>query len=169
MDFTLSTLLMERSVRHLCFCLKMGPENTRADEATGPGPQQALKQDVPYATATPSPPSSSRTRTAPVPPMQRDPCHTTEAASSPKLGCEYTRRENRLPSSPGKGRLPNIFFLNYYLGPSEAARVPSAIQPPRLGPPAADQTCYSCQEKVCCGKGGEIRKSAASASLWTSR
>lgn len=45
-----------RSVQHLYFCLKMGPEDTKADDATGPGSQQALKRDVPYATATPSPP-----------------------------------------------------------------------------------------------------------------
>lgn len=100
----------------------------------------------------PAHPSSSQKQGALVPPMQRDLCCTTEATSSSRSGCKHACRENRLPSS-GKGRLPNIFFLNYYFRHSEVAHVPSAIHPPCMGPPAADQTFYSCQEKVCCRKG----------------
>lgn len=62
MDFTLidgflsSQHLWQRSMQCLYFCLKMGPEGTIADEATGPGSQWALKWDVLYAAATRSPP-----------------------------------------------------------------------------------------------------------------
>lgn len=109
------------------------------------------------APAHPAHPSSSQMQVALVPLMHRDLCRATKAASSSKSGCKHARGKNRLPSSSGKGRLPNIFFLNYYLRHSEAARVPSAVHPPRVGPPATDQTCYSCQEKVCCRKPGHIR------------
>ena len=171
-------------MQHRYFCLKMGPEDTRADEEPAQDHSGHSSETSHMPRQHPAHPSSSQTQVAPVPPMQRDLCCTTEAASSSKSGCKYARKENRFPSSSGKGRLPNIFFLNYYLRHSEVARVPSAIHPPRVGPPAADQTFYSCQEKVCCRRGRDgmgrdgrhtrtghmdIRKLAGSASLWTSR
>lgn len=147
MDFILT---FDRE-KHLYIWLKMGHEDARADEATGPGSQWALSRDALYATAQLS---TSQTHEALLP-QCRDTCVVPQKLPPPPK--QAAHRENNLPLSPGKGRLPNIFFSNSYLSHSELSHVPPAVTNPR-GAPTADQTCYSCQEKVCCKRGGYAQK-----------
>lgn len=69
-------------------------------------------------------------------------------------------RDNLLPSSSGKCRLPNFSLLNYCLHHFEAPRAPSAMLSPRTGPPAADQTLCSCQWKAYCRKWEKHQKTS---------